>query len=127
MGQVRLIEGSARGRRCASLALSPLPLVFSYRYEKSLCGTVAGLRSDEEEEESEEEEEEEEEPVDVDEETATRTAKGWYDTLGPFAGMYEMEVCPALPTLSFALSRSLSLSLSLSFSLSLVCVSLGNR
>ena len=26
-------------RRCALLALSPLPLIFSYKYEKSLCGT----------------------------------------------------------------------------------------
>ena len=25
--------------RCASIALSPLPLIFSYKYEKSLCGT----------------------------------------------------------------------------------------
>ena len=26
--------------RCASLALSPLPLIFSYKSEKSLCGTA---------------------------------------------------------------------------------------
>ena len=32
--------GGARARaRCASLALSPLPLIFSYKSEKSLCGT----------------------------------------------------------------------------------------
>ena len=27
--------------RCASLALSPLPLIFSYNSEKSLCGAAA--------------------------------------------------------------------------------------
>ena len=26
-------------QRCASLALAPLPLIFSYKSEKSLCGT----------------------------------------------------------------------------------------
>ena len=30
-----------RRSRCASLALSPLPLIFSYTYEKSLCGAGA--------------------------------------------------------------------------------------
>ena len=30
--------------RCASLALAPLPLIFSYKPEKSLCGTGAGRR-----------------------------------------------------------------------------------
>ena len=29
---------------CASLALSPLPLIFSYNSEKSLCGTVVHLQ-----------------------------------------------------------------------------------
>ena len=57
-----------------------------------LEGNAPGLRDDDDEEEEEEDEEEEEEEVDVDEETATLTAKGWYDTLGPFAGMYEMVV-----------------------------------
>jgi hypothetical protein len=60
-----------------------------------LEGDAPGLRDDEDEDEDEdeeEEEEEEEEAVDVDEETATRAAKGWYDTLGPFASMYEMVV-----------------------------------
>ena len=28
-----------RERRCVPLALSPLPLIFSYKSEKSLCGT----------------------------------------------------------------------------------------
>eukprot|EP01043_Picozoa_sp_COSAG02_P023497 COSAG02_NODE_1257_length_13569_cov_5.370676_6_plen_175_part_00 len=56
-----------------------------------LEGSAPGLRDDEDEDEDEGEDEEEE-PVDVDEETATLTAKGWYDTLGPFATMYEMVV-----------------------------------
>ena len=30
-------------RRCASLAPAPLPIMFSYKSEKSLCGTGAGL------------------------------------------------------------------------------------
>ena len=30
----------SRGYRCASLALSPLPLILSYKSEKSLCGTA---------------------------------------------------------------------------------------
>ena len=30
--------------RCASLALSPLPLILSYKSEKSLCGTGATFR-----------------------------------------------------------------------------------
>lgn len=54
-----------------------------------LEGNAPGLRDEDEDKEGEEEEEE---PVDVDEETATLTAKGWYDTLGPFASMYEMVV-----------------------------------
>ena len=30
------------GQRCASLAHAPLPLIFSYKSEKSLCGTGMG-------------------------------------------------------------------------------------
>ena len=37
---------SEETERCASLALAPSPLIFSYKYEKSLCGTgCAGRRS----------------------------------------------------------------------------------
>ena len=33
--------GWTRWERCASLALAPVPLIFSYNSEKSLCGTGA--------------------------------------------------------------------------------------
>ena len=34
-----LVDDARARLRCASLALSPLPLIFSYKSEKSLCGT----------------------------------------------------------------------------------------
>ena len=40
--QIKLREKELE--RCASLALSPLPLTFSYKSEKSLCGTGRGSR-----------------------------------------------------------------------------------
>ena len=40
--QIKLREKELE--RCASLALSPLPLIFSYKSEKSLCGTEHGSR-----------------------------------------------------------------------------------
>ena len=32
-------QGADAVARCTSLALAPLPLIFSYKSEKSLCGT----------------------------------------------------------------------------------------
>ena len=37
-------EQSLHGDWCAPPALAPLPLIFSYKPEKSLCGTGAGRR-----------------------------------------------------------------------------------
>ena len=37
-----LLAHDAARHRCAPLALAPLPLIFSYKSEKSLCGTAAG-------------------------------------------------------------------------------------
>ena len=51
---------------------------------------VFGAEADEAGEEGEDEEDEEEEEWKVSKKKAVKTAKGWYDTLGPFAGMYEM-------------------------------------
>ena len=39
----RSCREARRGLRCASLALSPLPLIFSYTSENPLCGTVAAV------------------------------------------------------------------------------------
>lgn len=96
-------QGGAASQAAESSALAdeaemPLEqLLAMYGLSKDqLEGDAPGLKDDDNEEVEDEEEEEEPVDVDVDEETATLTAKGWYDTLGPFAGMYEMVVRGAL-------------------------------
>ena len=46
LGSGRRARGAARRGRCASPALSPLPLMFPYKSEKSLCGTGLAFAPD---------------------------------------------------------------------------------
>ena len=83
----------AEASELANEAEMPLEeLLASYGLSKEMMAGNAnapGLHADEGDEEEEEEDEDDGE-CEVDEETATKTAKGWYDTLGPFSGTYEM-------------------------------------
>eukprot|EP01050_Picozoa_sp_SAG11_P019612 SAG11_NODE_3156_length_2644_cov_2.338703_2_plen_191_part_00 len=64
-------------------------LLAMYGLQKDELGECAGLKPGEEGPHSDDVEEEEEE-LSVDKSTAIKTAQGWYNTQGPFAGQYEM-------------------------------------
>ena len=95
------VQGGLAGQQAEASELAneaemPLEeLLASYGLSKEMMAGNAnapGLHADEGDEEEEEEDDEDEDDgeCEVDEETATKTAKGWYDTLGPFSGTYEM-------------------------------------
>ena len=84
----------AEASELANEAEMPLEeLLASYGLSKEMMAGNAnapGLHADEGDDDEEEDEDEDDGECEVDEETATKTAKGWYDTLGPFSGTYEM-------------------------------------
>ena len=93
------VQGGLAGQQAEASELAneaemPLEeLLASYGLSKEMMAGNAnapGLHADEGDDDDDEEEDEDDGECEVDEETATKTAKGWYDTLGPFSGTYEM-------------------------------------